>query len=119
MRSKSLISEGLALQRYRPTFVLVPIRSGIFRNLAKTEQSVGVFFLHADSLSIRDVAGIQAIRRRPLLVVLVSPQPRTYATTSGATIDAKDRTPIHARGQARPREHRDIHDAGMHFRDLT
>jgi hypothetical protein len=79
-------------------------------------QSVGVLFLQADSLSIRDVAEIQAMRWRG---VRSGYQPRTYANTSGATIDAEDRTPIHAPGQARPREHRDIPDAGTHFRDLT
>jgi hypothetical protein len=80
------------------------------------EQSVGVLFLHADSLSIRDVAGIQPIRWRG---VRRGYQPRTYANTSGATIGAGDRTPIHAPGQARPREHHDIPDAGTHFPDLT
>ena len=79
------------------------------------EQSVAVLFLHADSLSIRDVAEIQAIRWRG---VRRGYPPRTYANTSGATIDAEDRTSIHAPAQARPREHRDIPDAGTHFPDL-
>jgi hypothetical protein len=78
------------------------------------EQSVAVPFLHADSLAIREVAEILGWRG-----VRSGYQPRTYANTSGATIDAEDRTPVHAPGQVRPREHRDSPDAGTHFPDLT
>ena len=56
-------------------------------NLAKMEQSVGVLFLHADSLSIRDVAGIQAIRWRLLRVVLVSlPSLSSCGSTANGTL---------------------------------